>query len=195
MWFRQPAAAPVATTIPKTFILVAALAIPTGTLIRLDDMKWVQVATTEMTSGMIVGASADKQDDTIMAGYVGAVARHAFPMGAALTSDGMVKPTDSDFLGAALRAGYRAVPINVDGVQSTSGLVVPGDRVDVILTQAFQGQGTIPGDRIVGETVLHDLRVIAVDQTLVSAAKPAAPANIGYYAKLPRTYTLEMTEH
>jgi pilus assembly protein CpaB len=200
MWFRQPEAStvPVATAIPKTFVLAAAQAIPVGTLIQLKDMIWAEVPVTEVTGTSIARgepAVANVRDDTVLGAYVGGVTRHAFAAKAALTSDGLVRPGDSDFLGAALRPGFRAVSISVDAAQSTSGLVVPGDRVDIILTQSFQVQGNDPGHRSVGETVLHDLRVIAVDQALAPAAKPAAPPTVGSDARMPKTVTLEVTEH
>ncbi len=199
IWFRQPdvSALPVAAKVPTTFILAAAQAIPAGTLIQFKDMRWAEVPATEVTGTDIPRgepAVANVRDDPVLGAYVGAVTRHAFAAKAALTSDALVKPGDADFLGAALRPGFRAVSISVDAAQSTSGLVVPGDRVDVILTQSFQVQGNDPGHRSVGETVLHDLRVVAVDQTLAPAAKPAAPPAVGSDQRMPKTVTLEVTE-
>jgi pilus assembly protein CpaB len=199
MWFRQPETpvVPVATKIPTTFILVAARAMPAATLILLRDIAWAEVPAADATSTDIPRgepAIANVKDDTVLGAYVGAVTRRAFAANAPLTSDGLVRPGDPDFLGAALRPGYRAVSISVDAAQSTSGLVVPGDRVDIILTQSFQVQANDPGHRSVGETVLHDLRVIAVDQTLGPAPKPATPPTVGADTRLPKTVTLEVTQ-
>jgi pilus assembly protein CpaB len=83
----------------------------------------------------------------------------------------------------------------VDAPQSASGLVLPGDYVDVLLTQNF-GDGVTVAQRSVGETVLHNVRVVAVDQSL-GAAKTQAPgqaAALGAEARLPKTITLELDE-
>jgi pilus assembly protein CpaB len=199
LWFRQPstAAGPVTATIPSTFILVAAQAIPAGTLLRLDEMKWAAVPATEVTGATIVGgnpATAAAQNDILLGAYVGAESRHAFAAGAPLTSDSLVKPGAADFLGVALHPGYRAISINVSAAQSTSGLIAPGDRVDVILTQSFPVQGTNGNHRSVGETVLHDLRVIAVGQRLGPPAPAAAVTNAQVESQIPTTVTLEVTE-
>ena len=59
--------------------------------------------------------------------------------------------------------------------QSASGLVLPGDRVDVILTQNL-GDGTgDPKRETVGETVLRNLRVIAVGTSLGPRCRSATP--------------------
>ena len=52
-----------------------------------------------------------------------------------------------------------------------AGLALPGDFVDVILIQNFDK--TEPGQRTSGETVLRDVRVLAVDQAM------SAPSGVG----------------
>lgn len=200
IWFRQPSTAtgPVAAAIPSAFILVAAQAIPAGTLVRLEEMKWVAVPATEVTGATIVGgdpATAMTQNDTVLHAYVGAEARHALAAGAQVTSESLVKPGAADFLGVALHSGYRAVSISVSAAQSGSGLIAPGDRVDVILTQSFPVQGTNGNHRSVSETVLHDLRVIAVGQRLGPPAPAPAVTNAQVESQIPTTVTLEVTEH
>jgi pilus assembly protein CpaB len=77
-------------------------------------------------------------------------------------------------------------------------LVLPGDQVDVILTQSFGESADDPARKSVAETVLHDVRVIAVDQSLGTAARPAAaPRVIGALtveSRIPKTVTFELTE-
>ena len=78
--------------------------------------------------------------------------------------------------------------VAVDAVSGTAGLIWPGDRVDLILTQEVAEQGTPVGRRTFGETVLKDVRVIAVDQQLAHGVTPDA-ANAG---QGNRTVTLEV---
>ncbi len=52
------------------------------------------------------------------------------------------------------RRGCGAVTVGVDAVTGTAGLIWPGDRVDVILTQAFDENEIAPARRVAGEAVL-----------------------------------------
>jgi pilus assembly protein CpaB len=72
-------------------------------------------------------------------------------------------------LSALVRPGMKAVTIRVNDVEGVGGFVLPGDRVDVVLTrQIDKGQATT-------EVVLQDARVLAIDQ---SADERAAKATV-----------------
>jgi len=190
MWFHQSEISPppVAVQIPTQSILVASHAIPVGTLLRKGDMTWGDVPAAEVVGADIVHGSLTDTE------FVGAVTRHAFAAREPLTAFALVKPGDSEFLVAALAPGFRAVSISVDATQSTSGLALAGDRVDVLLTQSFQAPGTDASHKSVGETVLRDLRVVAVDQTLSPVPIPAAPLSSMVEPRMPKTITLEVTD-
>jgi pilus assembly protein CpaB len=179
----------VAAQIPTQMVLRVTRALPAGALLRPPDMTWGSMPAAEVTGKEIVRGSATETE------FVGAVTRQAFQAGDPLNAGVLIKPGDRDFLITALRPGFRAVTINVDAAQSEAGLVLPDDRVDVMLTQNFSAPGTEAGRRSVGETVLRRLRVIAVDQTLVQVDKPAAPSSTMNEPRLPKTVTLEVTEH
>jgi pilus assembly protein CpaB len=190
LWYNQAALAPaqpVVTQVVTRTVLVASHALPAGTLLRPGDMAWEERQAAAVMGADIVRGSASETD------FVGAVTRRAFAARAPLAAGDMVKPGDRDFLVTALAPGYRAVSINVDAVQSTSGLALPGDRVDVILTQSFAPQSTDAGHRTVGETVLRNLRVIAVDQTLMPVTKPTdAQRDTLGQVHMPKTVQLEV---
>jgi pilus assembly protein CpaB len=80
--------------------------------------------------------------------------------GQPITRAGIVKPGDREFLHVVLSPGARAINVPMG---MTSGLLFPGDRVDVILTQTFKGDDTPLTRRSVGETVVENLRVLAID--------------------------------
>ncbi len=188
LWFRQTGtpATPGVQPILTQSIMVAARAIPAGTLMRLGDMTWAERPASEVGVTNIVRGGTPETE------FVGAVARRPFAAGEALTTTALVKPGDRDFLVAALGPGYRAISIAVDATQSTSGLIMPGDYVDVLLTQSFSAQGVDAGHKSVGETVLRALRIIAVDQELTAVDKPASTTV--NELKMPKTITLEVTE-
>jgi pilus assembly protein CpaB len=182
-----PPSAPVA---PPQTILVAARPIPAGTLLRLEDMAWSAVPGAEVVAADIVQGTANETD------FIGAVAVRPFSEQEPLVASALVKPGDRDFLIAALRPGYRAISISVDATQSVSGLMLPGNRVDVVLTQNFNlPNGGDPTHRSVAETVLQDLRVIAVDQQVnPNATPPQAAVGASPDGSLPKTVTLEVTQ-
>jgi pilus assembly protein CpaB len=81
-------------------------------------------------------------------------------------------------LSALVRKGMKAVTIRVNDVEGVGGFVLPGDRVDVVLTrQLDKGSATT-------EVVLQDARVLAVDQIADERAAKAAVA---------KSVTLEVT--
>ena len=127
--------------------------------------------------------------------FFGAITRRDFAEGEPLMASELVKPNDRRFLAAVLRPTDRAVSISVDAPQSASGLVLPGDYVDVILTQSFDENVANAAHRSVGETVLYNVRVVAVDQLLGPATKPGGQTTIpGSEARLPKTITLGVNE-
>ena len=192
LWYRQSTvgpAPPVVAMIPAKTGAAAAHAMPAGTLLRPGDMSWDEKPAAAVVGADIVRGSVPDAE------FVGAVTRRAFTAREPLTAAELAKPGDREFLIAALGPGRRAVSINVDAVKSTAGLVAPGDHVDVILTQTFAAQASDPAHRSVGETVLRDLRVIAVDQTISPvASKPGDGRNALGEAHMPKTITLEVTE-
>ena len=72
-------------------------------------------------------------------------------------------------LSALVKPGMKAVTIRVNDVEGVGGFVLPGDRVDVVLTrQIDKGSATT-------EIVLQNTRVLAVDQ---SADERAAKTSV-----------------
>ena len=177
----------------KPAILVAAHAIESGSLLRPEDTVWKETDAANIAPGDVMRGRVAISD------YTGAVVRRAFASGEPLAAGAIVKPNERGFLAAVLAPGDRAVTITVGASESASGLVLPGDYVDVILTQNFDSYTTDPARKTVGETVLHNVRVIAVDQRLTSA--PASQQSMGPLnmttsnaSRVPKTITLEVNE-
>src|SRR5262249_43308390 len=59
-------------------------------------------------------------------------------------------------LSALLHAGMKAVTLRVNDVEGVAGFVLPGDRVDVVLSR--------PGPAPTTDVVIQDAKVLAVDQ-------------------------------
>jgi pilus assembly protein CpaB len=185
-------------TVPKTQILAATVALPAGTLLRAQDVTWQPVSETtpdqiERPTAAALETKPELDDETRGSVY-GAVLRHPLSAGEPIRRGAIVKPGDRDFLQFVLSPGARAIAIPVATGGASTGLLSPGDRVDVILTQNFKNdnatdlKNTPLTRRSVGETVVENLRVLVID---APDAKPAAvnPAA----GSFGRTVTLEVT--
>jgi pilus assembly protein CpaB len=61
-------------------------------------------------------------------------------------------------LSAVLAVGMKAVSIRVNDVQGVAGFVLPGDRVDVMLSRSQNDQAFV-------DVLLQNIKVLAIDQT------------------------------
>lgn len=61
-------------------------------------------------------------------------------------------------LSAVIRDGFRAVTVRVNDVEGVGGFVLPGDRVDVMLTRQIDKSNATT------DVVLQNTRVLAIDQ-------------------------------
>jgi pilus assembly protein CpaB len=189
-WFSQMRGRPVVAETrveSRPAVMAAARAITAGTLLRKDDISWKEVGSGEVLPGYLMRGQVSETE------LLGAVNRRDFAEGEPLIANEFVKPGDRRFLAAVLKPGSRAISIFVDAAQSAAGMALPGDRVDVILTQSFGEQVADPGRKTVSETMLRDVRVIAIDQSL-STPTNIIPVALGAEARIPKTVTLELLE-
>lgn len=176
------AAAGQAAVVPQEAVLVAGRDLQAGTLLKPDDIGVVQMPRGKVPEN----ASLDSQDARHQ--MIGSMVRRSLGAGETLLAADLLRPGDHGFLAAVLGAGMRAVTIGVDAISGTAGLIWPGDHVDVMLTQELDDPARPVGHRTAAETVLEDVRVIAIDQQLVQGASPGSAD-----AKPATTVTLEVT--
>jgi pilus assembly protein CpaB len=174
-------AAPLPST-PKKAVLVAAQDLPVGTFVDPDKVRWQDWPDVATPDAYLIRGKNEAAD------LAGAVLRRPIAAGDPLTMGSLVKPGDRGFLAAVLEPGMRAVSVPVDDASSNAGLIFPGDRVDLILTQTLDMAGDGPGSRRVSETVLRDVRVIAMGRRLTGEN-----GDEGAKAAQVRTATLETT--
>jgi pilus assembly protein CpaB len=66
-------------------------------------------------------------------------------------------------LSAVLTPGMKAVTVRVNDIEGVAGFVLPGDRVDILLTRSNSGErGANPNSS--SDVVLQNVRVLAIDQ-------------------------------
>jgi pilus assembly protein CpaB len=145
----------------KIMVLVAVHQLRAGTFLKGDDIR-----AQEFVADLVPhGASADTPASR--AQMQGAMLRHSIGEGQAVLDDDVVRTGDHGFLAAVLEPGMRAMTFSLNDVASDWGLIWPGDRVDLILTEQFDAPNTLAGRHFAAETVITDVRVVAVDRDLM----------------------------
>ncbi len=140
-----------------TKVLVARTDLPTGMFVNEQHLRWQTWPDDNLPDNYLVEGQFNSQ------GLYGAVVRRGISSGAPIIKGQMIKPGDRGFLAAVLKPGFRAYSIKVNATSSIAGLVFPGDRVDLLMTHKIETNGI---QQQVSETVLKNLRVLAIDQTL-----------------------------
>jgi pilus assembly protein CpaB len=160
-----PAAAP-----PKS-ILVTSGMISRGQILKPTDIAWQPWPEGGVDRSYIQSGSKSIES------FAGWVAREPFGPGEPITEAKIVAPGSRGFLAAALRPGMRAISVPVTTTSGISGFVFPGDEVDLLVSEALSAPGGNGVPHKGAETVLHDVRVIAVDQKLDGKAGEAIVAH------------------
>lgn len=157
-------------------VLVAVKLMPRGTIVEAAHVVWKRWPDNAIDESMISGVPGDETK------IFGKVARTDIAAGQPLPTAGLVGPGERGFLAAALQPGMRAITISISDTSGVAGFVFPGDRVDLVLThQVDQGDR---GQIRVSETVLQNVRVLAIDQDVNDREDQP---------KVGRTVTLEVT--
>lgn len=168
-------------------IFVSTQPLQAGTLLKDADIREQEVPVASVKEGSFVA------DDNNRAEVRGAMVRRYLEAGQAIMRPDILRPRDRGFLAAVLAPGTRAVSIAVDATTGASGLISPGDIVDIILAQEFARGETSAGKRVVAETVLNTVRVIAVDQQIAQGAPSAAMLGGSSPSRVASTISLQVT--
>lgn len=166
---------------------VAAHPLPRGTLARDEDFTTRSASSSD---GVPAGAILDTPDARI--GLRGSLVRNFLDTGSPVTSRDILRPRERGFLASVLAPDSRAISINVDAASGVSGLIWPGDYVDVVLTEesttASEKQNPDHQHGTLTETVAHNVRIVAIDQEIVQGGS-ASNASAG---KVARTVSLQL---
>jgi pilus assembly protein CpaB len=180
---QQPNIAAVAAPAPeqKHEVLVAELDLAAGSFVKPQHLRWQRWPTDDVPDTYVL--KGVRPDDEV----IGAVVRSRIATGEPITDGAVVKPGDRGFLAAVLNPGMRAVSVPITPTSANSGLIFPGDRIDLILTQTLlpsEGEG---GARRVSETVLKNIRIIAM------GVETGDDAKAGKNNEKAKTATFEVT--
>ena len=152
-WFAnrwlQARAAPPDPASPTTTVVTAAMDIPFGTKIEARHL-----ATIQMLRGSAPSGSFNDLKEV-----EGKVTRAPLLSGEILLAGRFADGGNGSTLAAVVEKNMRAVSVRVDDVVGVAGFLLPGNRVDVL------GSRDVGSNEAVTETILQNVRVLAVDQT------------------------------
>jgi pilus assembly protein CpaB len=182
---KAPPPPPVAAAPPieTVEILVAKTDLSRGQVIETKDIGWQTWPKAAANASFI--KESDRPD--AIKDFVGAIVRVAMLAGDPIRGPYVVMAKGSGFMAAILPKGMRAVAVDISAVTSAGGFILPDDRVDVLLTRRDRAAEKSTGvEKFVSDTILRNIRVLAVDQTIDTKADAKVA--------LGKTATLELTE-
>lgn len=156
-------------------IVVARIAVPPGSPLTRDNLREVPWRANEPLDG-----SFARIDDLVREGRrltLASLRRNEPVLASRITA-----PNQRATLSTQLDDGMRAVAVRVDEVRGVAGFVLPGDRVDIILTR---GENATGGDQAFADMLLQNAKVLAVDQIATEGQDKPTVA---------RAVTLELTQ-
>lgn len=144
-------------------ILVASGAIQRGERLSPTNVVWSDWPEDAISEGYIAEASnPDGLKDT-----AGAIARGLIVAGEPIVDAKIIRSDDDAFLSAILPATRRAVSVEISEETAAAGFILPGDRVDLLVT--FEEESPTTGRSVYfSETMLQNILVLAVDQRIAS---------------------------
>lgn len=164
---QAPAERVVETQAPirTTDVLVAGIDLPVGQSIKPADIRWQPWPSDFVPAGAITKSAAPAAADEM----AGSLVRIAILAGEPMRQEKLIKTNGTGFMSAILPSGMRAIAISIDtrGATSAGGFILPNDRVDVLrIYREEPGAGATGGDGQQSETVLSNIRVLAIGQNV-----------------------------
>ena len=190
---RPAAPAPVVAAAPDkptVQVLVAKRDLQTGTRLSPADLAWQAWPADSLNPAFITDGSAPIAAPKTVAGkaaqvaksatsalsgggamqnLTGAIVREPILANEPVTERKIVRGGEGGYMAVVLQPGMRAMAVEVNATSGAGGFILPGDRVDVLMSRKIEARG---GDTSAGasaqtasaQIVLQNLRVLAIDQ-------------------------------
>lgn len=135
---------------PNTQLVVAAaVAIPYTTKVEARHLKLIEIPEGALPAGAY----------TEISDVAGRVATASIARGEILNAERFAAHSRGSTLAALVEENMRAISVRVNDVVGVAGFLLPGNTVDVLAARKDRNQ------RATIETILTNIRVLAVDQT------------------------------
>jgi pilus assembly protein CpaB len=145
--------------VATVYTVVAAKPLPTGSLVAADDVKLVGWPAKTPLSGGISDPKA-----VVNRGLVASVLENE-----PITESKLAPVGAGGGLPPSIPAGMRAISVKVNEVIGVAGFVVPGTRVDVVVTVTRQEQDSM------SRIVVSDVQVLTAGTKVEQAKKDSEP--------------------
>ena len=173
----------------KVEILVADKDLGIGRELKEGDTRWQEWPKSSVFPGAVTRKEGEKPTEALE----GRLARN-ISEGEPVMRNALLGQTKGNLVAASLEPGMRAMAIAVKAESMVGGFIGPGDYVDVVLTykKTIKSEDDDPRvqnmiemnlDKYATETILQNVKVLAVDQT---AQRPEEEDKI----KVGKTITL-----
>jgi len=178
--------APLKVQAPAKSVLVAKVDLKRGQILRPEDTVWQIWPEGGLDRNYIVLGGPPVPARTPES-FAGSVARNPITSGEPITDARVVAPGNRGFLAAVLRPGMRALSVPVTITSGIAGFIFPGDQVDLMLTYTVPSIVLGAGfDHKAVQTVLRNVRIIAIDQRMESKPGEAVPAHTATFEVTPK---------
>lgn len=138
-------------------VLVADRDIALGTAVQDGDMRWAEWPSDLAPANAILRSMRPDAIEEI----AGRIAKAPVYAGEPLREERLIS-SDRGFMSSILPKGKRAIAVSVEALTAAGGFILPGDKVDVILTRQSGNRGS---NSFMSETILQNVRVLAIDTT------------------------------
>jgi pilus assembly protein CpaB len=192
-----PAAAPQVAQQSMTRVLVAKQDLKVADRIAPENVAWESWPTGSVNTVFITGGVVAPQNnlavqatnalvnvqrgDAALQTVAGALVREPIAKNEPITAAKLVRG-DGSYMAVKLPTGMRAMSMPITAQSAAGGFVLPGDRVDVMLSVKGQPGAADPSHAAGAQLVMRNLLVLAIDQN--TEAKPQQAAMIGSTATL-----------
>jgi pilus assembly protein CpaB len=175
------------------FVLVANTTLQPGTLVDGSTYRWQKWPNGAVGENYITSAI---NDITAPKKISNSKVRYTITKGTPITNEMVFQADAGGILSTLLKDDMRAISVSVRPPNGPVGLILPGDKVDIILTMEVGNllpdykpskaitNNNLPPVKYSSETILQDINVIAIDQDIKVTETVEKPIN---------TVTLELS--
>lgn len=174
----------VVSDVQKVEILVASKDLPVGHDLKEGDLKWQSWPESAMFIGAVIRDGEQKPNEAINGKLLRSLVE-----GQPVHTNVLTAQDKGEFLSANVGKGMRAIGVEVKKYVVADRLIKPGDHVDVIVTYRVNVNTRGNPDaaslvnRYASETVIENVRILAVDANDIKAVDEAEAKGKGKKAK------------
>ncbi|MEM0985368.1 MAG: Flp pilus assembly protein CpaB [Pseudomonadota bacterium] len=153
---------------PQTPVLVMLRDVRIGELLGPDDFEWRDWPDATLNPNYFTQDIAP----TAIEDLAGSVVRTAMVEQEPVLPQKVVRKGETGYMAALLTPGLRAVSVEISADKASGGFILPGDRVDVMVT--YDVELTDPVTEAVEmrpntTTIMENVRILAIDQQFRSS--------------------------